>query len=176
VRRLAACLFAGLVAAAPLAAAETATPHDMLRPGGEPDTDKCAVCHEPDFSLSRSKVETCTLCHATTEHAGAAEHLRLEAARVARLVAAKQEGRPELPLTENGQMYCGTCHLFHDPRVTGEIPLEEPWVPHGALAAAVREALSAHAGPGVQFADGTTRLRLPIADGTLCKHCHGYGK
>jgi len=186
VKRLALCLLAFSIASTPALAEDSATPHDMLLSDGQADTDKCAICHEEDMSLSRSKVETCTLCHSITVHAGASEHLAKEAARVARLVPAPREGQPVLPLTDDGRIYCGTCHVFHDPRVSEEKILEQPWVPSSALAAAVRESLAgrlagaapAHdeGAPPVKFSDGTKRLRLPIADGSLCRHCHRYGK
>ena len=57
--------------------------------------------------------------------------------------------------------------------------------PDSPLAQAVRESMAAHLraaapaegeNPSTMFSDGTKRLRLPIADGTLCRHCHGFGK
>jgi hypothetical protein len=166
--------------------AETATPHDMLLADGKPDTDKCALCHEEDFSLSRTKLETCTLCHATTVHSGANEHVRAEPAQVARLIPPPRQGEPVLPLTEDGRIYCGTCHVFHDPRISEEKVLDQPWVPSSPLGQAVRESLvprleaiapaQGEEAPSTKFSDGTKRLRLPIADGALCRHCHGFGK
>jgi hypothetical protein len=153
----------------------------MVRPDGEPDMDQCGLCHEEDMSLSRSKVETCTLCHEETVHSGAREHLAAEAAAVARLVPKESA----LPLTDDGGIYCGTCHVFHDPRVSEETVLDQPWVPTGPLAQAVRESLAVRLraaapaeaeSPAPLFSDGTKRLRLPIADGTLCSHCHRFGK
>src|SRR5262249_20230818 len=134
---------------------------------------------------SRSKVETCTLCHSETVHAGAHEHLRADAARVARLVPAPREGEPQLPLTDDGRIFCGTCHVFHDPRISQEKMLDRPWAAGDPLADAVRRSrasrvestLAAHAAAGrAKWRAGTKRLRLPIADGTLCRHCHRFGK
>lgn len=186
VRRVLVCLVLLSIGCVPALAEDSASPHDMLLSDGQPDTDKCAMCHEDDMTLSRSKVETCTLCHSITVHSGANEHLRAEAARVAKLVPPPEEGQPALPLTDDGRIYCGTCHVFHDPRVSEEKVLDQPWVPVSPLAQAVREALGgrleaaapAHeeGAPAVKFSDGTKRLRLPIADGALCRHCHGLTK
>ncbi len=164
---------------------ETASPHSMLKPDGGVDTEKCSVCHNADMSLARPKAEVCTLCHSITIHSGAVEHLQANAASVAALIGGKQS-EPALPLTENGAIYCGTCHLFHDPRViTGERPLDQAWVPpRTGIAAAVRDGVQklqpqvapkyGETGPGATFATkGTRMLRLPVADGTLCRHCHG---
>ena len=161
---------------------EVDSPHRMLKPDGSVDTDKCAACHEDDMSLSRSKLETCTLCHAATLHAGAAEHVQASAAAVARVVPKGVE--PELPLTDAGQIFCGTCHFFHDPRVSEEKQLDQSWVPPSTgLPQAVRQSLLTQweqiakkydqQAPGASFATHSTRaIRLPIADGTLCRHCH----
>ena len=161
--------------------ADPGSPHHMMKPNGEADTEKCGLCHNEDFSLSRSKLETCTLCHATTTHAGAAQHLAAPAAAVA-------QRRPKdspLPVTDEGAMYCGTCHIFHDPKVSGEEILAQRWLPRDSgLSQAVRESLSerwaktaqAENAVGAKFSTrGTTRLRLPIEDGSLCRQCHDYG-
>jgi hypothetical protein len=166
---------------------DSENPHLMIGADGKADASKCNVCHNDDLTLTLPKSDTCTLCHSASLHAGAQEHLRLEPARVTRLIPAPKEGSPVLPLTDEGGIYCGTCHVFHDPRVSDETALDQPWVPSGRLAQAVREELladlaaagSAHATktpPAMTFSDGTTRLRLPIADGGLCRHCHQYGK
>ena len=142
----------------------------------------CAVCHNEDMSLQRSKVETCTLCHAPTVHSGANEHLQANAASVARLAPPK-DSKPPLPLTEDGRIWCGTCHVFHDPSI--DQWLTEGWIPPDAgLPKAVRDRITTRAAqmaqtygveqPGLAFAaKGTRALRLPVADGSLCRQCHG---
>ena len=163
---------------------DAASPHRMLKPDGAVDTEKCSVCHSSDMSLARPKAEVCTLCHSPTIHSGAVEHLQESPASVTALLGGKQ-AEPALPLTENGAIYCGTCHLFHDPRVmTGEQPQAQAWVPsRTGLAAAVRDDLQrlqprvaqkyGASSPGATLATkGTRMLRLPVADGTLCLHCH----
>jgi hypothetical protein len=179
-------LFVGLlVVIRPLWAEETAGQHHMVGPDGQADAEKCAVCHNEDLSLARSKVETCTLCHAATVHSGANEHLRAEAASVSRLLPPTKAGQLSLPLTEDGRIYCGTCHVFHDPAISNEETLASPWVPPSSgLPESVRQSVkkrweraqSVHgeSEAGATFTTkGTTRLRLPIEDGSLCRHCHG---
>ncbi len=158
----------------------------MLKSNGETDTERCAVCHQADMSLSQPKAELCLMCHSATLHSGAAEHLRADPAAVSAVMGARQRADAALPLSDTGGIYCGTCHFFHDPRVmTGETPLAQAWIPPRTGAAqAVRTAVEAQWGRvaqkygeaevGAKFAtEETTALRLPIADGTLCRHCHG---
>ncbi len=163
------------------------TPHNMLKPDGEADMEKCAVCHTEDMSLVASKSEICTTCHAATVHSGAAQHLAAPAESVTRLLEARKGTEPQLPLTDEGQLYCGTCHVFHDPRVSEEKILDAPGLPPATkLSVAVREALPARfealaerygqKESGAKFSEkGTRRLRLPVKDGALCRHCHGGG-
>jgi len=183
--RLVLSLAASLLAAPPLFAEEMDTPHRMLKPDGELDTDKCGSCHEEDMSLSRSKLQTCTLCHSISVHGGSVEHVNAPAASVARLGVSEKQ--PALPLAENGGIFCGTCHLFHDPAVGQEPLLPRAWeAPTGGVSGAVRagvekqwKVMSAQrAAPeaGAKFAAKYTRaLRLPVDDGSLCRHCHGSG-
>jgi hypothetical protein len=92
-------------------------------------------------------------------------------------------------LTESGTIYCGTCHLFHDPALSEDKPL--PMGRAGdqtTFAKAVRESLRDRvaataerrgvAAPLADFpAKGTTALRLAVDDGTLCRTCHeSYGR
>jgi hypothetical protein len=176
-------LIALLTATAPARGDEVASAHRMVKPDGSLDMDTCGACHNEDMSLSRSKLETCTLCHSTTFHSGAAEHLAAAPASVARLLPQAQP-TPALPLREDGGIFCGTCHLFHDPAVGNERFLPLGWVPpNTGLPEAVRHALTeqwnrvAHkyneSEVGAKFvAQGTKALRLPVNDGTLCRRCH----
>jgi hypothetical protein len=115
----------------------------------------------------------------------AAEHTRLEAARVDRLLAGRKDDKDglKLPLTDDRRIWCGTCHLFHDPSL-GEDWLATGWVPpQTGLPEAVRQGATtkwdaiaaAHdaKGVGASFAEkGTRQLRLPVSDGSLCRQCH----
>src|SRR5262249_28732971 len=131
------------------------------------------------------KTETCTLCHAQTSHAGSDEHLRASADAVKRALEGAPKGSPALPLAEDGRIYCGTCHLFHDPAVAQEAWLTRGWLPPDAgLPGAVRKsvsdrwaALALQAGEkepiGHFAARGSRQMRLPVDNGQLCGQCHG---
>ena len=94
-------------------------------------------------------------------------------------------GAVALPLADDGHIYCGTCHIFHDPKVASEDWLKHGWLPADrGLAAAVRQgvadrwaalaAASEEKGAVGKFAaKGTLQLRLPVDDGQLCRRCHG---
>jgi hypothetical protein len=164
---------------------EVGSPHHMTKADGSLDMQTCKVCHNDDMSLSCSKLETCTLCHAPASHAGSNEHLRVNPAAVKRALEGRPKEAPALPLADDGHIYCGTCHLFHDPKVLSEDWLREGWLPPDrGLPAAVRHdvterwsALAARAGAqspiGTFATEGTRQLRLPVNDGQLCRQCHG---
>ena len=182
--RSAAVLIALLLASAP--ALSNTSPHHMTLPDGTLDSNACPTCHSPDMGLNLSERETCLLCHVETSHGGSLEHLRASAAEVSKIM----EGRPKdavvLPLTKEKTIYCGTCHLYHDPLVLDEKWLASGWVPPKAgLAGAVRtgvldrwaglaKAYDQSGDVGSFATDGTRQLRLPVEDGTLCKQCHPY--
>src|SRR5262249_35069447 len=106
-------------------------------------------------------------------------------AAVKRALEGALKGSPALPLAEDGHIYCGTCHLFHDPAVAQEAWLAQGWLPPDKeLPAAVRQAvrdrwsaLTLKAGkkePTGHFAaHGTRQMRLPVDTGQLCGQCHG---
>ena len=160
------------------------SPHHMMKADGSLDPTACGMCHNEDFTLQRSKLETCTLCHAQTIHAGANEHLRANPGAVKQALG-DAAGAPALPLADDGHIYCGTCHLFHDPKVASEDWLKHGWLPADrGLAAAVRHGVAdrwaALAAPseekgavGKFAAKGTLQMRLPVDDGQLCRRCHG---
>jgi hypothetical protein len=167
-----------------LLAQESDGPHRMLKPDGETDMEKCAACHESDLSLSRSKRETCTLCHAETLHAGAYVHLHASPDKLKQLLNAAHEEKPQLPTADDGGIFCGTCHLFHDPRLTEEKPLATRREAPSAFDTAVQRAIEAQWPAIAQKYDAekadasfaakaTKALRLPVDDGTLCRRCHG---
>lgn len=163
---------------------EEDSPHRMLLPDGEADQEKCETCHTESMDLSASKLETCTLCHAETLHSGSIEHLRIPAERVKALLPEPGEGVPELPLGEEGQIYCGTCHLFHDPRVSEESYVTSRPRSGHPVAVAIRATTEARwaelqrtwevESVGASFAGNSTpALQLPLEEDRLCRHCHG---
>lgn len=182
-------LLALLLCAAPLRVVagddDDSNPHHM---SGPDDEESCGFCHEEDMSLSASLLDTCLSCHSLTEHSGSQEHVRASAADVARLrpTPVKAGAEPTLPLTEEGTIWCGTCHLYHDPQVNEEALLSESWLPPTTgVAGAVRDAIASRWGelagkynqplPVASFAkQGSAWLRLPVSDGQLCVECHRY--
>ena len=166
-------------------AEDASSPHHMTKSDGSLNMETCGVCHNEDMSLQRSKVETCTLCHAQTVHAGSDEHLHVAATAVKTALAGQPKGGPALPLTDDGQMYCGTCHLFHDPKVMGEDWLAHGWLPPDTgISGAVRQGvidrwalLAAKSDDktalGSFATEGSRQLRLPVDGGQLCQQCHG---
>lgn len=173
--------------AAPVWADDSGSPHIMIDAKGKPDNGQCSFCHEDDLTLSRSKEETCTLCHATTVHAGAVEHMAVPAANVRGLLGEPGKGKVEWPLTDQGQIYCGTCHLFHDPRVMDDAWLTTMRPPNTSpVAVAIRAAVTQQANTQIETSGErkakvelsttpTRALRGAVDDGTLCRHCHARG-
>lgn len=180
-------LLALLLAGAPVGAAENAAEDDADNPhrmSGPDDEESCEFCHDEDLNLTESLLDTCLACHSDTEHAGAQEHLRASKAEVAAALPVQADESPPLPLTEEGTMWCGTCHLYHDPRANDEPLLSEAWVPPATgMSASIRTAMAARwpslaakydqAPPIASFATGgSTWLRQPVANGELCLTCH----
>jgi hypothetical protein len=180
-------------ASVPARAVDTVSPpHRMTKEDGSLDTEVCTACHTEAMDLERSKLETCTLCHAETVHSGADEHLRAEPQAVASAVAGRPKDAVPLPLTDDGRIWCGTCHLYHDPKVLSEEWLAHGWIPPDqGLPAAVREGVlgrwahlaevyDEHETPAKFATAGTRLLRLTVQDGSLCRQCHaamaGAGK
>src|SRR4029450_7024358 len=123
VTRSAAVLLAILLVQVPLTARSQGSPHHMTLPDGTLDSTGCPTCHSPDMGLHLSEREPCLLCHVETTHGGSLEHLRASAAEVKLLMEARPKDAVALPLHKEGTMYCGTCHLYHDPLV-----LDEKWL------------------------------------------------
>jgi len=165
-------------------AEDSGSAHHMTKSDGSLDMETCGACHNEDMSLQRSKLETCTLCHGQVVHGGSDEHVRADPTAVKQLLAGQPADAPVLPLTEEGKIYCGTCHLFHDPKVMSEEWLKEGWLPpdrgvSGAVRQSVIDRWAALAAASKEtdalgeFATkGTRQLRIPIDQGQLCRHCH----
>lgn len=179
-----ACAVSGTLVAFAFPRPRVGAPHDMTKPDGELDAEACGACHNEDMSLQRSKVETCTLCHLPSTHSGGLEHLRVDPARVEQALEGRAKDAIALPLAEDGRIWCGTCHLYHDPNVLEEKWLAQGWTPPaGGLSGAVRESVTERwriladdadekKMPAKFVAEGTRLLRAPVSDGTLCRQCH----
>lgn len=160
---------------------DDSNPHHMAGPD---DDSSCSFCHEEDMSLTQSPLDTCLVCHSATEHAGSVEHLRVKPAQLPTPQPTPGAEAAHLPLTDAGEMWCGTCHLFHDPQVNEEALLSESWLPPTTgLSGAVRAAVAGRWEklaetydqklPVASFAtSGTAWLRLPVSNGALCLECH----
>ena len=174
-----------LVLGAAARAQDEGTPHHMTKSDGELNMEACGVCHNEDLTLQRSKLETCTLCHSQTLHAGSDEHLRAAPAAVKAALDARPKDAPALPVSEDGHMFCGTCHIFHDPKVMSEDWLAHGWLPPDTgVSAAVRQAVldrwaalaakaEDKAALGSFATKGARQMRLPVDGGQLCRQCHG---
>jgi hypothetical protein len=179
---LLALLFACLLLAPPSPRADESDedhPHRMVGADGEADLEKCDSCHEDDLTLLFPKEELCLICHTTNQHPGSAEHVAVKPEGLARTVPRSKDSDFALPLTDDGGIFCGTCHLYHDPADPSE-----PWLAAGAperttpFAAAVRgdverERDAITNAQAAHFArQGTRALRAPVAGGALCAQCH----
>ncbi|UCD77932.1 MAG: hypothetical protein JSW26_21355 [Desulfobacterales bacterium] len=131
--------------------------HSQLNASGEIIVEKCLYCHSDKPDETRARYENvkfigdlklmCQRCHAIRgNHAGNVNHLiKPSAAALARMQAMEKKFGIILPLDENGQLTCITCHNPHD---KGVIRAESP----------------AAKGAGSKY-----RQRLP---GSLCIECH----
>jgi len=131
--------------------------HTQLNAQGKIIVEKCLYCHTDKPDETRARYENvefigdlemiCRRCHAIRgNHAGNVNHLvKPSAAALARMQAMEKKFGIILPLDENGQLTCITCH---NPHGKGVIRAESP----------------AAKGAGSKY-----RQRLP---GRLCIECH----
>lgn len=133
--------------------------HQAMRSGSQ---ESCALCHEEGGALKSEPAKTCEGCHYRDSHAGTAEHLVVLDGDMAAF--ATQAG---LPLAE-GRATCNTCHDSHPAGSTEHRPAATP---HPAVPADWQSTLLA----GQPVLGNSDTLRLPLADGQLCKACHGTG-
>ena len=131
--------------------------HTQLNAAGEIIVETCLYCHSAKPDENRARYENvefigdlemmCQRCHAIRgNHAGNFNHLvKPSAQALARMQAMEKQFGIILPLDQNGQLTCITCHNPHD---QGVIRADSP---------AARGAGSKH------------RQRLP---GRLCSECH----
>ena len=131
--------------------------HTQLNAGGNIMVETCLYCHTAKPDENRARYEDvefigdlemiCQRCHAIRgNHAGNFNHLvKPSAQALARMQTMEKKFGIILPLDENGQLTCITCHNPHD---KGVIRAESP---------SAKGAGSKH------------RQRLP---GRLCSECH----
>ena len=153
---------------------ESPTASSTWRPAALPQRGHVAAALE---------LETCTLVPRPGRAGAPTSSTRRS--RRGEAVVGRAGGRCPGPAAHRGrQIYCGTCHLFHDPKVMSENWLKEGWLPpERGVSGAVRQsvidrwavlaAASNQKGPLGEFAtEGTRQLRMPIDGGQLCRHCH----
>lgn len=183
--------------------------HLMLNENGEIEEKGCVYCHTevPDpsktyeadelvFHLAREKL--CYGCHLKTPHLNALNH-QVEPSDEIRDVMRRAEDKHGvvLPLGEQGQVICITCHSPHqygviDPdtaagRVLEDQPIEDgiayqrtPWsgVFEKDKTQRLEELTQRQQGdpdlPEYLRVEKEILLRLPAKDGTLCLSCHEF--
>ncbi|MES9853912.1 MAG: hypothetical protein ABW170_19000 [Candidatus Thiodiazotropha sp. L084R] len=183
--------------------------HLMIDKQGEIDDSACIYCHtetpdptirdqanEMEFRLPKAKL--CYGCHLKTPHLNALVHMKEPEEKLLELKhLAEKEYAVNLPLDEEGQIACITCHSPHqagviDPdtpagRVVEENPVAEGIIYKRTAWSRVfsedkakrlqewkaeqknRFTLSEY-----QRVEKEILLRLPAKDGTLCLSCHEF--
>lgn len=147
------------------------------------DSPTCAACHTrtpadgaipTQANLRYALQETCTTCHQGAVHTGLDAHLGkvVPPERASKLPAS-------ITLTEDGRVACWTCHEVHDGSDATQRPVS-PFIA-GLRARNADEDWSGHVTPAIEWPGESTKpehpplLALPVADGSLCRACHGNG-
>lgn len=159
-------------------------PHRAMREATASNRDEaCLYCHEtlPDPATPREALrlpgaDTCQGCHFETSHAGSGEHLvKLSATQ------AKSARAAGLPLGHDDTATCATCHDPHPPGSTPAADRRLGWKEQRVVSTAwerdvLRPSVAERAGEGTEpLLHGHDMLRLSLADGSLCRACHGHG-
>jgi len=133
-------------------------PHVELSEKGEILKDTCLICHKEVPDEKKDTYETvtfegdieemCRRCHQVSgNHSGDHDHIGVKPSEKAlrRIEAMEKKYNVRLPLDQEGEMTCITCH---NPHAKGVIPEENP---------------------GARGADSKYRLRLSE---NMCMNCH----
>lgn len=187
--------------------------HLMLNDDGTIKKENCLFCHS-EINEQRDKLrplvdthlrlpvqKVCLGCHLKTPHFNAVEHTdanlkTLEQSKSsarnmkARLKKTETEQGVHLPLSENDEVLCLTCHSPHakgvlgekNParnQVNGDIKKGVEYEKHSwneVMEADKHERLEKIAAtlPPYQRLKNEVLLRLPAKDGTLCLSCHEF--
>ncbi|MGD9171717.1 MAG: hypothetical protein PVI97_16970 [Candidatus Thiodiazotropha sp.] len=183
--------------------------HQMLNEQGEIDDRGCIYCHtdspdprkpyeasELEFHLAREKL--CFGCHLKTPHLNALNHQTEPSDEIRRVMRrAERKYEVKLPLGDQGNIICITCHSPHqsgviDPGIPAGKVVEEHPVKDGIVyrrtawskvfakdkAQRLEELTARGQGkPGLPEylrVEKEILLRLPAKDGTLCLSCHEF--
>jgi len=142
----------------------------------------CEFCHdlvdgEPDLErLKVDRVQICYGCHEDTRHTGSAEHLQiLDDDMRARADAGG------LPLTPEGQVFCGTCHDPHPPgskrtamdraEWAGTPLFDDPWLWSVMEPILQGRAATLDTDP-MPWTFEPDYMRKPLRGNALCGTCH----
>ena len=182
--------------------------HVQLDEQGKPREENCKYCHREvpdrkhppkrgDLKLRLPVERICLGCHLNTPHLNAVEHSRKpEEEMRKRMAEAEKTHRIILPLGEQGQVSCVTCHSPHqkgviDPghpagRQVAERPVEDGpdyqpsrWSPiyradKEARLVELERTLGQPVNLDYRRLVGEVLMRLPAADGSLCRACHQF--
>lgn len=187
--------------------------HLMQNDDGTIKKENCLFCHSEineqreklrllvDTHLRLPPEKVCLGCHLKTPHFNAVEHTdanlkTLEQSKSsaknmkARLKKTETEQGVHLPLSENDEVLCLTCHSPHakgvlgeknpaSNQVNGDIKKGVEYEKHSwseVMEADKRERLEkiGNVLPSYQRLKNEVLLRLPAKDGTLCLSCHEF--
>lgn len=187
--------------------------HLMLNDDGTIKKENCLFCHSEineqrdklhslmDTHLRLPPEKVCLGCHLKTPHFNAVEHTNanlktLEKSKSSarnmkvRLQKTERESGVHLPLSENDEVLCLTCHSPHakgvlgeknpvSNRVDGDIKKGVEYEKHSwdeVIEADKKERLEKIGDvlPPYQRLKNEVLLRLPAKDGTLCLSCHEF--
>lgn len=154
------------------------------------DDPTCAACHSgppeegaapADANLRFPTSESCKTCHEGEVHQGVSSHVgkKLGPDALATLPST-------VPLGEDATVQCFSCHDVHGVVPGQEARVAHRWTSQRPLAEELRASAIAKEWadlvpaeaiwPGTVVTPGhPPLLTLPIADGTLCRACHGDG-
>ena len=156
-------------------------PHEAMADQRE-TTAICEFCHdlvddEPDLeALKIDRVAICYGCHKDTRHTGSAEHLqKLDPEMRERAEAGS------LPLTPDGEVFCGTCHDPHPPgskpsameraEWAGKPLFDNPWL-WSVLEPILQERAASLNTDPMPWTFEPDFMRKPLRGNALCGTCH----
>ena len=142
----------------------------------------CEFCHDlvddkPDLDVLKiDRVSICYGCHKDTRHTGSDEHLKqLDPEMKARA----EEGG--LPLTPDGEVFCGTCHDPHPPgskpsamdraEWAGKPLFDDPWLWSVLEPILQKRAATLDTDP-MSWTVEPDFMRKPLTGNALCGTCH----
>lgn len=143
----------------------------------------CEFCHdlvegEPDLDVLKiDRVAICYGCHKDTRHTGSAEHI--EATIDPEMRTRAEAGG--LPLTPDGEVFCGTCHDPHAPgskpaamervKWAGKPLFDDPWL-WSVLEPILQERADTLDTDPMGWTVEPDFMRKPLRGNALCGTCH----